>query len=59
MPFGKYIIKETKASTGYITNEEEIEVTIDTDIKYIEIKNIPNTNLTNEEVLYVERKRKI
>lgn len=59
LPFGKYIIKETKASTGYITNEEEIEVTIDTDIKYIEIKNIPNTNLTNEEVLYVERKRKI
>lgn len=59
LPFGKYIIKETKATTGYITNEEEIEVTIDTDIKYIEIKNIPNTNLTNEEVLYVERKRKI
>lgn len=59
LPFGKYIIKETKASTGYITNEEEIEVTIDTDIKYIEIKNIPNTNLTKEEVLYIERKRKI
>lgn len=59
LPFGKYIIKETKATTGYITNEEEIEVTIDTDIKYIEIKNIPNTNLTNEEVIYVERKRKI
>ncbi len=59
LPFGKYIIKETKSSTGYITNEEEIEVTIDTDIKYIEIKNIPNTNLTKEEVLYIERKRKI
>ena len=58
LPFGKYIIKETKASTGYIINEEELEVTIDTNIKYIEIKNIPNTNLTKEEVLYIERKRK-
>lgn len=60
LPFGKYIVKEIKASTGYIINEEEIDVSIDTDVKYIEIKNIPNTNINTQEIiLYIERKRKI
>lgn len=60
LPFGKYIVKEIKASAGYIINEEEIDVSIDTDVKYIEIKNIPNTNINTQEIiLYIERKRKI
>ena len=35
-----YIIKEVIASNGYILNEDEIEVSLDSEVKYIEIFNI-------------------
>ena len=45
LPLGTYIIKEVRASNGYILNEDEIEVSLDSEVKYIEIFNIPDTEV--------------
>lgn len=70
---GSYIIKEVKASEGYIINEEEINIIIENkenyieipnklfeDKEYVEIPNIPNTNISRVEILlYYEDKNKM
>ena len=70
---GSYIIKEVKASEGYIINEEEINIIIEDkenyieipnklfeDKEYVEISNIPNTNISRVEILlYYEDKNKM
>lgn len=70
---GSYIIKEVKASDGYIINEEEINIIIEDkenyilisnklleDKEYVEIPNIPNTNISRVEILlYFEDKNKM
>lgn len=70
---GSYIIKEVKASDGYIINEEEINIIIEDkenyilisnklleDKEYVEIPNIPNTNVSRVEILlYFEDKNKM
>lgn len=59
LPLGTYIIKEVRASDGYILNEEEIEVSLDSEVKYIEIFNIPDTEVRMVDIImFFEEKKK-
>lgn len=59
LPLGIYIVKEVRASDGYILNEEEIEVSLDSEVKYIEIFNIPDTEVRMVDVImFFEEKKK-
>lgn len=59
LPLGIYIIKEVKASNGYILNEDEIEVSLDSEVKYIEIFNIPDTEVRMVDIImFFEEKKK-
>ena len=59
LPLGIYIVKEVRASDGYILNEEEIEVSLDSEVKYIEIFNIPDTEVRMVDIiLFFEEKKK-
>ena len=59
LPLGIYIIKEVRASDGYILNEEEIEVSLDSEVKYIEIFNIPDTEVRMVDIImFFEEKKK-
>ena len=56
---GIYIVKEVRASDGYILNEEEIEVSLDSEVKYIEIFNIPDTEVRMVDIImFFEEKKK-
>lgn len=58
LPLGIYIVKEVRASDGYILNEEEIEVSLDSEVKYIEIFNIPDTEVRMVDIImFFEKKR--
>lgn len=58
LPLGIYIVKEVRASDGYILNEEEIEVSLDSEVKYIEIFNIPDTEIRMMDIImFFEKKR--
>lgn len=60
LPLGIYIIKEVKASNGYILNEDEIEVGLDSEVKYIEIFNIPDTEVRIVDIImFFEEKKKL
>lgn len=60
LPLGIYIIKEVKASNGYILNEDEIEVSLDSEVKYIEIFNIPDTEVRIVDIImFFEEKKKL
>lgn len=59
LPLGTYIIKEVRASDGYILNEEEIKVSLDSEVKYIEIFNIPDTEVRMVDIImFFEEKKK-
>lgn len=59
LPLGIYIVKEVRASDGYILNEEEIEVSLDSEVKYIEIFNIPDTEIRMMDIImFFEEKKK-
>ena len=59
LPLGIYIIKEVRASNGYILNEDEIEVSLDSEVKYIEIFNIPDTEVRMVDIImFFEEKEK-
>lgn len=59
LPLGIYIVKEVRASDGYILNEEEIEVSLDSEVKYIEIFNIPDTEARMVDIImFFEEKKK-
>lgn len=59
LPLGIYIVKEVRASDGYILNEEEIEVSLDSEVKYIEIFNIPDTEVRMVDIImFFEEKKK-
>lgn len=59
LPLGIYIIKEVRASNGYILNEDEIEVSLDSEVKYIEIFNIPDTEVRIVDIImFFEEKKK-
>lgn len=59
LPLGTYIIKEVRASNGYILNEDEIEVSLDSEVKYIEIFNIPDTEVRIVDIImFFEEKKK-
>ena len=59
LPLGTYIIKEVRASNGYILNEDEIEVSLDSEVKYIEIFNIPDTEVRMVDIImFFEEKKK-
>lgn len=60
LPLGIYIIKEVRASDGYILNEDEIEVSLDSEVKYIEIFNIPDTEVRIVDIImFFEEKKKL
>ena len=60
LPLGIYIIKEVRASNGYILNEDEIEVSLDSEVKYIEIFNIPDTEVRMVDIImFFEEKKKL
>lgn len=60
LPLGIYIVKEVRASDGYILNEEEIEVSLDNEVKYIEIFNIPDTEVRMVDIImFFEEKKKL
>lgn len=60
LPLGIYIVKEVRASDGYILNEEEIEVSLDSEVKYIEIFNIPDTEVRIVDIImFFEEKKKL
>lgn len=60
LPLGIYIIKEVRASNGYILNEDEIEVSLDSEVKYIEIFNIPDTEVRIVDIImFFEEKKKL
>ena len=60
LSFGTYIIKEVRASNGYILNEDEIEVSLDSEVKYIEIFNIPDTEVRIVDIImFFEEKKKL
>lgn len=60
LPLGTYIIKEVRASKGYILNEDEIEVSLDSEVKYIEIFNIPDTEVRIVDIImFFEEKKKL
>ncbi len=59
LPLGIYIVKEVRASNGYILNEDEIEVSLDSEVKYIEIFNIPDTEVRMVDIImFFEEKEK-
>ena len=59
LPLGIYIVKEVRASNGYILNEDEIEVSLDSEVKYIEIFNIPDTEVRMVDIImFFEEKKK-
>lgn len=59
LPLGIYIVKEVRASDGYILNEEEIEVSLDSEVKYIEIFNIPDMEVRIVDIImFFEEKKK-
>lgn len=59
LPLGIYIVKEVRARDGYILNEEEIEVSLDSEVKYIEIFNIPDTEVRMVDIImFFEEKKK-
>lgn len=59
LPLGIYIVKEVRVSDGYILNEEEIEVSLDSEVKYIEIFNIPDTEVRMVDIImFFEEKKK-
>ena len=59
LPLGTYIIKEVRASNGYILNEDEIEISLDSEVKYIEIFNIPDTEVRIVDIImFFEEKKK-
>lgn len=59
LPLGIYIVKEVRASNGYILNEDEIEVSLDSEVKYIEIFNIPDTEVRIVDIImFFEEKKK-
>ena len=60
LPLGIYIIKEVRASNGYILNDDEIEVSLDSEVKYIEIFNIPDTEVRMVDIImFFEEKKKL
>lgn len=60
LPLGIYIIKEVRASNGYVLNEDEIEVSLDSKVKYIEIFNIPDTEVRIVDIImFFEEKKKL
>ena len=60
LPLGTYIIKEVRASNGYILNEDEIEISLDSEVKYIEIFNIPDTEVRIVDIImFFEEKKKL
>lgn len=60
LPLGIYIVKEVRASNGYILNEDEIEVSLDSEVKYIEIFNIPDTEVRIVDIImFFEEKKKL
>ena len=60
LPLGIYIIKEVRASNGYLLNEDEIEVSLDSEVKYIEIFNIPDTEVRIVDIImFFEEKKKL
>ena len=60
LPLGIYIVKEVRASDGYILNEEEIEVSLNSEVKYIEIFNIPDTEVKMIDIImFFEKKKKL
>lgn len=60
LPLGIYIIKEVRASNGYILNEDKIEVSLDSEVKYIEIFNIPDTEVRIVDIImFFEEKKKL
>ena len=60
LPLGIYIIKEVRASNGYILNEDEIEVSLYSEVKYIEIFNIPDTEVRIVDIImFFEEKKKL
>lgn len=60
LPLGIYSVKEVRASDGYILNEEEIEVSLDNEVKYIEIFNIPDTEVRMVDIImFFEEKKKL
>lgn len=60
LPLGIYIVKEVRASNGYILNEEEIEVSLDSEVKYIEIFNIPDTEVRIVDIImFFEEKKEL
>lgn len=60
LPLGIYIVKEVRASNGYILNEDEIEVSLDSEVKYIEIFNIPDTEVRMVDIImFFEEKKKL
>lgn len=58
LPLGIYIVKEVRASNGYILNEEEIEVSLDSEVKYIEIFNIPDTEVRMVDIIMFFEEKK-
>ena len=58
LPLGIYIVKEVRASDGYILNEEEIEVSLDSEVKYIEIFNIPDTEVRMVDIIMFFEEKK-
>lgn len=58
LPLGIYIVKEVRASDGYILNEEEIEVSLDSEVKYIEIFNIPDTKVRMVDIIMFFEEKK-
>ena len=60
LPLGIYIIKEVRASNGYLLNEDEIEVSLNSEVKYIEIFNIPDTEVRIVDIImFFEEKKKL
>lgn len=58
LPLEIYIVKEVRASDGYILNEEEIEVSLDSEVKYIEIFNIPDTEVRMVDIIMFFEEKK-
>lgn len=49
---GDYLIKEIKASNGYILNTEDILVKLDKEEVMVEISNIPDTYVSSYDIIY-------
>lgn len=52
LPYGSYLLKELEPSDGYILNEEDTSVYLDTSEYEVVIYNIPDTGLSYQIILY-------